>query len=208
VNRRVLLAFGAAIVVAGAVILLFALRARDELPPSEPTAEAPAAKPTQAPPPVNDGRPPHTWRDRLAERDPVAVHPDGTREYDIDGTRVRDHTTKPPSTAPVRAVPRADGRVVTPAVTQQLATDLRAGLRACVAGAGRGRGRNARVVGNVKLAIRGHQLSVTDSALEVTGIDDAASIKGCLAEAARAVTAATPDEADVEDYELRVSLLL
>lgn len=108
----------------------------------------------------------------------------------------------PPPDAPA-------GRRINIQVTSDLSQVLRPALQSCAANLAPGAaGDTSRVEGQVIIAIKDHQATVTSANFQLHDIAEAAQpdIKQCLVQRAMGVTAPAGDEPDLDSYTITVSL--
>lgn len=132
-------------------------------------------------------------------------------EYYVGDTRVRDHragehTPIQMSPAPPR---RPERRDTASRLTADLAQRIRPAMRACIADVpAEVRGDKPRVEGEIIVAIKDHQATVTSAALALRDVPDAAQlgVRPCLARAAVGLVAPAGTEDDVDGYPITLSL--
>jgi hypothetical protein len=152
---------------------------------------------------------------RLPDRPAAAASASGA-------PRVRDHragehaqtglpsaSAPPPASAlpPVRSAP--DGRQINAQVTADLSRKLRPSLKECAANlAPDVFGKKSRIEGEIVVAIKDHQATITSASLELRDVAEAAQpvLKQCLVRRAVGFTAPAGDEADVDGYPITLSL--
>jgi hypothetical protein len=210
-NRRYL-ALGAAIVVV-AVIGLYVVSRRsdpggdtakhdDLIRPKNPEVDPgqPKIKVTQTPPGTNrtDPRP-----------DPSGAG-SAVSDYMVGGVRIRDHRSG--DHAPVDIPPAIhppQGRKIPSQLTSDIAQKLRAVTTACTASMPvEGRGAQARLDGEIKIAIKNHQAEVTSATFQLRDVAGGADspVKQCMEQKSVGVTTPAGDEPDVEGYSISLSL--
>lgn len=214
-NRRVMLAFAAAAVIAAAVILYLAINAED----------GDAAASTSGD------------REELAARDPATATGDRTarpalptgdeagsgsaaggkpyREYvTADGRRVRDHRRHPPVDAGAGSAraPRPPGRTLDNSVTRSVGLAFKPVMKGCLKGlpstaAG---GKRARLQGELFVSIKDHQLKVDGAKLGIPQLEGDAVTEAiqCMQEKSAGITTAAPDEADLDRLAIRIDIAL
>jgi hypothetical protein len=170
-----------------------------------------------APAPVRPGRPDQRIADTQAGKARNRVVPalrlDGsaapTRPVGAQG--VRDHR------APERAAPAAPeqppdppaGHKINVQVTSDLSQVLRPALQDCATNLAPGvAGDTSRVEGQIVIAIKNHQATVTSASFQLRDFAEAAQadLKQCLVQRAVGVTAPAGDEPDIDGYPIVVSL--
>jgi hypothetical protein len=202
--NRGTLALGAGVVLAAAIGLYVALRTDD--PPVD--RGSPVTADHKEIPDTAPGKP-------RKIRDARAVAPSASpanTEYTVGETRIRDHRTgdharleiPPPSHPP-------GGREIATQVTGDLGQQIRPLLRACTANLPpAARSDRSRVEGQITIAIKDHQATVTAAAFQLRDIAEAAQdeLKQCLTQRAVGLTAPATDEADLDSYAITLSLAL
>jgi hypothetical protein len=199
--NRGTLALGAAIVVAAVIGLYVLLRAD-----SEP-APAPAQRdhPDHPDPKIADTDPGKS-RNRVV---PVLRHDGSAAPGRTAGPGVRDH--RGPERAAVEPPPPdvPAGRKIHVQVTSDLSQVLRPALQECAANLAPGTaGDTSRVEGQVVIAIKDHQATVTSASFQLHDFAEAAQpgIQHCLVQHAVGVTAPAGNEPDIDSYPITVSL--
>jgi hypothetical protein len=110
------------------------------------------------------------------------------------------------SPAPPR---RPERRDTASRLTADLAQRIRPAMRACIDGVpAELRGDKPRVEGEIIVAIKDHQATVTSAALALRDVPDAAQlgVRPCLARAAVGLVAPAGNEDDVDGYPITLSL--
>ena len=204
--NRALLALGALVLVAVIGIYVVVLRGGDGSPQTSP---APDPKFTQADP----GKPSLPVQQRAASgsaaADPSAP---AAREYVVDGVRVRDHRSgdhPPIDLAPPLHAP--EGRRIPSELTSTIAQKLRAVVAECAASVpGDVRGEKPRAEGEILIAIKNRQATVTGGTIQMRDVNGASAdaVKQCIEQKSIGVAAPSGDEPDVERYAITLSLRL
>jgi hypothetical protein len=197
--KRFYLAFAAAVVVIAVIGLVIAL-VSDE-PPATTTAKAPAAaepgKPRRAPVPA----PPAPTAGSSAPTGSQIVH---------DHRAPAPAATEPsPSETPPPERPPPGERPAGSQTTQVLSQRLPAALQECAANLQPTQhGVRSRIEGEIRIAIKDHQATITSAAFQLRDVIDAVQdeIKQCLVRHAVGVTAPADDEADIDSRAISVSL--
>lgn len=203
-NRK-LLVFGG-LIVAALAVLLFELHGGSEKAPVEhaaapaPTetasASASPATPSAAPSlpstaPADDGSDP------------------GAREYSVGGMQVRDHRSGDPQKLDLPPnVHAPDTRRLPSTLVSAVTAQLTDQLKACAAGlASDPSGARPRLEGQITVAIKDHQLSITGAMMQPRNMaDDAgAQLKQCMEQKAVGLTTPAADEDDLAAYTIRLS---
>jgi hypothetical protein len=208
-NRR-FLAAGAALVLAAVVALCVLLwtggeEAADRGSPVD--RGSPARRSSSEVADTASGKP------RKIRGGPTAM-PAGSAAIDvpIGETRIRDHRTG--AQEPVEVPPPSrppDGRRIAPQVTTNLSQQIRPLLRECTASLASGALTDkSRVEGEIVIAIKDRQATVTGASLQPRNIAEAAlnDVKQCLTQRAVGLTADAGEERDVDGYTITVSMAL
>jgi hypothetical protein len=142
----------------------------------------------------------------VPERNPASA------EHTVGQTRIRDHRTgdqAPPEIPPPSHPPR--GREIATQITGDLGQQIRPLLRACTRSLPpEAHTEKSRVEGQITIAIKDHQATVTAAAFQLRDIAEAAQaeVKQCLTQRAVGLTAPASNEADLDGYAISVSLAL
>jgi hypothetical protein len=196
--RRGTLVLGAAIVVA-AVIGLYILLRTDSPP-------APAPAPRDPP----DQKIADTGPGKARNRPAPVLRQDGSAApgRTAGPSSPRDHRAAEPAAVDPPSDPPA-GRRINVQVTSDLSQVLRPALQECAANLVPGTaGDLSRVDGQVVIAIKDHQATVTSASFQLHDFAEAAQadIQQCLVQRAVGVTAPAGDEPDVDSYPITISL--
>lgn len=142
----------------------------------------------------------------------LAVRPEPVTEYRTGQTRVRDHRTGEHTPIELSPPPhRRNGREISSHITSDLAQRLRPLVRQCTASVpAEARGAKPRVEGEILIAIKDHQATVTAATLQLLDVAEAAQgeVKRCLTQSAVGLVAPADDESDLESYPITLSLRL
>ncbi len=206
------LAIGAAAVLA-AIVILYYVVAHDGVATHEPIMGAPGAGGPRKPD-VDPGVPGTKTRAPALDQSP-ATPPSpsakvGATEQTIGGIRVRDH--RPGDHAPLEIPPAIHppgGRKIPPQLTFAISQQVRAVVAGCMASVpASDRGPAARLAGQVMIAIRDHQATVTGAVMQLRDMTGAAvdAAKQCVEQKSIGITAASGDEATLEDYAITLSV--
>jgi len=203
--NRGYLALGAAAVVAALIGLYLALSVgTSDDPAADRAAPGPAHPPTiqkiaeaQAAP----GKP----------RITPAPRSGSATEYLQGETRVRDHRAGEHGAFELNPAPprRLERRDTAPQLSTDLAQRIRPLLRDCTASVPpEVRGDKPRVEGEVIVAIKDHQATITSAALALRDVPETAQVEArqCLARSAVGLVASAGDAADVDGYPITLSL--
>jgi len=214
-SRRVVLAFGAAAVLAAAVILYLALNTPGGS--ANTSSEAPTARSGD----------PHTDHPRTGDRsnprnvtgdEPRGIPATGDRpttEHTIDGVLVRDHRSgdRPPIDLP-RNTHAPEGRKLPPTLTRDLSRQLQVVMNECAAKIPR----EARATGpdgprlesTIFIAIKDQQARITDATVQLRNLEGAsvAPAKLCIEQQALGLTTKATDEADLERYSVSITFAI
>ena len=197
----------AAVAVLAAIIALYVVLRED--PGHGEIAVAPPAAPKNAE--ADPGRPRMTARppERGGAVAPPAAAP-ATTEYTIDGIHVRDHRAggqSPPDLPP--AIHPPGGRRIPSQLTSEIMRNLRAVLATCGAGMpATDRGPASRIDGQIKIAIKDHQATVTRALVQLRGVTGGAvdSVKDCIERRSVGMVTPSGDEPDLDDYAITLSV--
>ncbi|MDQ3365873.1 MAG: hypothetical protein M3680_10640 [Myxococcota bacterium] len=210
-SRKGLLAVGGVAVI-GALVALWVLVLRDQ--PEDHAAgdiatTAPGGSAVRDPgvtPERGPSLPVVTQVDRNTNS-PSALPPD---EYVIDGKRVRDHRN-PEDRKPIDVPPNVhppDSRKVTPALTGAFTDQVLAIMRECGKAVPReALGTKPRMEGQIVIAIKDHQATVTSSTIQLRDVTGAAvdPVRQCIEQKSVGLGAAAPDERDLESYSINLT---
>lgn len=196
------LALGAAIVLAAAIGLYVMLRADGDAPPPDHATpgqriatDDPGKTRIPTTPPARLPKPPDPTDQTIGER------------------RIRDHRapehTEPEPEVPAPTRPAPEGRRIDAHVTSTLAQKLRPSLEECAANLPPdSHGAKSRVEGEIVIAIKDHQATVTSASFQLRDFAEAVqpAIKQCLVQHTVGFAAPAGDEADLEGYPIALSL--
>lgn len=167
-----------------------------DVAPPTPTVRVPAT-PTVAPSLPRD-----------PSGDPAVEAP---REYAVGDRIVRDHrkggqgpVDLPPSVHP------PDGRKIQSSLTSELAQKVKAVMNTCAAAIPpEARGEKPRMEGQIVIAIKDQQVTITRATVQLRNVVGAAvdATKQCIEQQALGITHPT-DEADVDSYDITLSFAL
>jgi len=213
-NRRRYLALGLAIVVAGIMGLYIIVASNDDAsarttPASPKNAEtahaAPRADVTPALPSARDVR---TVARPVA---PAGASSTGD-DYTIGDVRVRDHRTgEHPrfDVPPVIHAPR--GRKIPPQLASDIARKVRSAVAACAPNVpAEARAAKPRIEGEVTIAIKNQQASITSIAVQLRDVVGVAAdaAKQCVEQKSVGLSTPSGDEPDLDGYGITLSLRL
>jgi hypothetical protein len=146
--------------------------------------------------------------------EPRGARPDRepATETIINGVRVRDHRKdrSKPIHIPDRPRPES-GRRIPPSLTRDISDRLLPLVRECATGVPpEARGPKPRVLGNVVIAIKNKQVQVSQATFALTDVFGAPAepTQQCIQQKALGITLPAPDEEDLENYPVQVSLSL
>lgn len=204
-----MLAFGAVIVAAAAVILYLALNTDDSTAGSRPVSEAPEPAPTPAPTPERPGPP--VVADSGSDAAPADE--DKPREYMVDGVLIRDHRKNKGSGAVdlPRNIHRPNTRQIASTLTHDISGKLQGLMAECVATVPReARGEKPRLEGTVFMTIKDHQVRITEATVQLRNVEgeSVAAAKQCMEQRSVGITVPAPDEADLERYSISINYAL
>jgi hypothetical protein len=195
-----MLAVVAAVVVAAVIGLYITLR----------TDSAPAPVSAPVPPERPDQRIADTEPGKARNRVAPAIRLDGsaapTRPVGAQG--VRDHRAPEP-VAPEQPPDPPAGHKINVQVTSDLSQILRTALQDCATNLAPGAaGETSRIEGQIVVAIKDHQATVTSVSFQLRDFAEAAQadLKQCLAQRAIGVTSPAGNEPDIDSYPITVSL--
>jgi hypothetical protein len=206
VMNRGFLAVAGGLVLAGVIVLYVLLRASDD-PAAGRASNAPRI--TEA----DHGKPGPTVRP-VAPSDPAVPvgSGSGSRDYVIGGVRVRDHRS---GEHPMLDIPPAvhppQGRRIPSQLTYALTQKLRGVVNECAASVPQdGRGAKPRIDGEIIIAIKGQQATVTSGTFQLRDADSAseAPVKACMEQKAVGVATPSGDEPELENYAITLSVRL
>ncbi len=203
---------GATVLVAAAVLAVY-VRTSDDATPATvadatPTPSRPATDVQTRGGGVTQSVQPRLPGDGSAA---APARPDGVREYDVGGRRVRDHRTNAPPLDLPPAIHPPQGRLIDPLVTRAITEQVKSTMRECAkALAPEARGAKPRLDGLVVVAIKDKQVSVTSANVQlrdVTG-DTVAAVKQCIEHKSVGLAASAGAEADLPSYDITISYAL
>lgn len=200
--NRGILALVALLVLAAVIALYAVLRSDAPVDRASPTAIDP--KPMAEP---GRGKPRKT-----ADRPAIAPSVTPSTEVTVGQVRIRDHRTgehATPEIAPPSHPP--GGREIATQITGDLGQQLRPLLRTCAKDLpAEAHTDKSRVEGQITIAIRDHQATVTAATFQLRDIAEAAQaeFKQCLTQRAVGLTAPASNEADLDSYAITLSLAL
>jgi hypothetical protein len=130
-------------------------------------------------------------------------------EYMLDGNRVRDHRTgeHQPMDIPPNVHP-PDGRKIKPTLTHKFSEQVHLALAACRhLVPTEAIGQDARMEGQIVIAIKDGKATVTKSVMQLRNVVGASvePTRQCLEQKALAMSAPADDEADLDDYSINLS---
>lgn len=199
---------GVLVLVVAIGLLLWPGATDDEQLPSQPAkgAESEVATPTVLEPTAGPTGSSDNPADP-ADADPP-VRSDGVREYTVGGVRVRDHRKgdHPKLDVPPNIHPPG-GRKIASTLTSDLAQLARAVMNECVAKIPKeARGGSPRLEGQITIAIRDKQVTVTAATMQLREVVGASSdeAKQCIEQRSLGITAPA-DEADLSGYTINLS---
>lgn len=207
-NKPLALAFGGAAVLIAAIALVVQMKQKDEPAPAVPTVtERPDAAPSPRPGPsavVTEGSHPKKGGDPGNTTEPVVT--------EIDGKIVRDHRANP---SPVPQIPptihRPGGPQIKSTTTHDITQQMVKVLNECAKAVPKSaRGTKPRAEGQIVVAIKDKQVSITKALVELRDVegDVVEPTKRCIEEKSVGLTTSAKDEADVENYEISISFAL
>ncbi|MCX5746657.1 MAG: hypothetical protein NT062_29625 [Proteobacteria bacterium] len=211
------LMFGAVVVVLAVVVLVWKLRGSDVVSTTSTSGatavpvDDPPASPNHVSTIQTPDRPPITGRTPGVKVGPAEGSPTITpsTEYQVGNVTVRDHrgSNHAPMDIPIN-LERPDGRKVSSTLVSEISQKMRAVLAACAKEVPpEARGPKPRMEGEITIAIKDHQVTVSSTVIRLTDVVGAAvdPTQQCLEKGALAVTHVAPDEADVASYQINLS---
>jgi hypothetical protein len=136
----------------------------------------------------------------------------GSRDYMIGGVHVRDHRSGEHAELDIPpAIHPPQGRRIPSQLTYDLTQRLRGVVNECAANVPRdGRGANPRIEGEILIAIKNQQATVTGGTFQLRDADaaSAAPVKACVEQKAIGVATPSGDEPELENYAITLSLRL
>jgi hypothetical protein len=198
---------------------------RPTLGPGDPTAQpgdqpggtSGAVTPGNGPPPLATGSnaPVVTPRDQPrgtgAETPGQGAAPQG-QDYAVGDVRVRDH--RGGSNAPLDVPPNVhtpEGPRIDSTLTAALGRKVKLVMLECAKTASRdGRGTEPRVDGQIVIAVKTNQATIVSSVMQPHDVSAAAAsaIKSCVEPKLVGVTAPAPNQADLDNYSINLSMKL
>lgn len=196
------------LVLAGGVGLWLMLRGGDDAVAQRPREPISATEPPPTPTEIGTSAP--TVAPSLPGETPAT--PGGeVKEYVVGDRRVRDHRTGdhapidiPPSVHP------AEGRRLTSNLVHEVGLKLKVVVKECAATLPTtARGKDPHLEGQVVVAIKAKQVTVTKAVVQLRDVNDAAvdAVKKCIEEKALTLTH-TAEETDLESYDINLSYAL
>lgn len=207
--NRGYLALGGALVLA-AVIGLYAVLSRGDDRAVTPAPRDPEI--AQASPGKPSGSGPARTPSANVTPEQTTPSTTTTKEYTVGGVRIRDHRSGAhvqPDVPP--AIHPPGGRKVPSELTSGIAQKVRAVVAECAASVpAEARGEKPRADGEIRIAIKSQQATVTGATIQMRDVVGAAGdpVKQCIEQKAIGVATPSGDEADLEDYAITVSFRL
>lgn len=196
-------------VLAGGVVLWLMLRGSDD-EVAKPTGETVTAPTGSAPPATDRGPAAPSVAPSLPGSTPSAEEGE-VKEYVVGDRRVRDHRKGdhapidiPPSVHP------AEGRRLTSNLVHEVGLKLKVMVKECAQALPAGaRGKDPHLEGQVVVAIKAKQVTVTRAVVQLRDVTDASveTIKKCIEERALTLTHQA-EETDLESYDINLSYAL
>ena len=203
---RKLLVVGALIVVALVLLWVFVRDGGDAAQPPQRAAPAQAAATTTSSPSASAAAP--ASAPRLPD-DPAPTGSDSAREYAVGGMQVRDHRSGTPQQMTLPPNVHAPGsRRVPTALVSAISEQVKDVMSTCAQDVpAAARGASPRLEGQLVVAIKDHQLSVTSATVKLTDIADdaAAQATQCIEQKSVGLAAPAPDQDDLDAYSIRIS---
>lgn len=143
---------------------------------------------------------------------PASSGSDTADSYTIGGVQVRDHRGggSPHMDIPPNIHP-PEAHEISSAIVQNVAQQVRGVMKQCAQGLpGDERGTKPRVEGQLVVAIKDHQLTVTGATMQLRDVQGGAleSTRQCIEQGSVGLHAAAADEPDVDHYSISVNFAL
>jgi hypothetical protein len=214
-SRAPALVIGGIVVLAaavGLVVLLSSSAEDDAAKPATPIGDG-LQKPVVPPPAAPVGGTSVTVTD--VPRGPAGTEAgkdpgEKADKYTVDGVPVRDHRTG--DNAPMDLPPNihpAEARMIPSQLTAAISGQVRKVMMECVQSLPReGRGTKPRLEGQIDVSIKKQTLTVTKSAVQLRDLENTAgvdAVKACVESKSVGLTTAAANEADLDDYSIRLS---
>jgi hypothetical protein len=197
-------------VLAAAIVLVMLLRNENPAPPQTTTAvAAPAANIQPATSPQMQ-----SVQSPLDAGIPTAIAADDPRRtVERDGMVIHDHRDKPTAaTDPTPVINRPGGRLLPPAVANQLSDVVRAGVMECAnAVPASAKGKDPTVSAHIQVAIKAGKMSVVSVDEPMAhDVDKSATaeLNKCLSASLGAATMDVTDEADIASYPITLQFAI
>jgi len=205
--NRGYLALGLATVVA-AIMVLYIIMARGDDAAARSDAPAKNPEPAPATTPRGHATPPTLPDSTAARREPSG----SATDYTIGDVRIRDHRSGEHAQLDVPPVVHAPlSRKIPPQLSFDISQKVRAIVAACATALpANARGDKPRIEGQITIAIKDHQATVTSAALQlrdVVGVtvDDT---RKCVEQKSIGATTPSGDEPDLDGYGITLSIRL
>ena len=133
-------------------------------------------------------------------------------DYAVGDVRVRDHRAG--SNAPVDIPPSVhtpEGPRIDSTLTAKIGQQVQTIMYACAKGTSReGRGPQPRIEGQIVIAVKAKQASVLSSVMQPRDVSaaTASAIKSCMEPKVIGLTEAAPNQADLDNYSINLSMKL
>jgi len=210
---RKALVIGGLVVVALVAALWLALK-KDLAEESQASTESstPAGEVAVAPPSRGDR--PTVTQSTVGEVPALPEPPPGAnpRDYVVGDIRVRDHRAGnrelldiPPNVHP------AEGRKIPSTLTHEISQKVKDVMMQCVANLPReARGEKPRLEGQISIAIKDKQLSVTKSTMHLRNMsgESVEPAKQCIEQKSIGLVNPAPDQDDLDDYTINLSFAI
>jgi hypothetical protein len=206
-----MLAFGAAAIVAAAVILYLATQAGDA--PASSAKPGPMVAESEPRPEDPSGNATPPKRERQASKQANGETMPAPREYVTeDGRRVRDHRRNPTPEEGSAPAPDPPARTLSTSTTQTVVVPFKEAIRECTKSLPpRAPGaKRSRLQGELLVEIKEQQLTVTDAKLGIPGMEGEAvtAAIACLKEKSAAIATSATGEADFQSTSIRIDVAL
>jgi hypothetical protein len=192
-------------------VLVLVLSAEDGTPAQ---ASSPVARPAVVGASGSSAAAPTVTATERGER-PALPEPapgQSPKDYVVGDIRVRDHRAgdSEPLDIPPNVHP-AEGRALPSTLTHEIAQKVKAVVMACTASLPEdARGGRPRVEGQIEVAIKGGQMTITKSTMQLREVigDAALTTKQCVETKSIGLANPAPDQADLDRYSINVTFAI
>lgn len=205
--NRGYLALGAAVVLAAVIGLVVVLRRGDDASAKPASVDQKPSGGEHDQPGINLPQTPSSGQPRPAER---AGSGSAVSDYMIGGVHVRDHRSGDHAPLDIPpAIHPPEGRKISSQLTADIAQKLRAMTTECAGSVPpEARGATPRLDGEILIAIKDQQATVTSATFQVRDVAGAAAgpVKQCMEQKTVGVATPSGNEPDVQGYAITLSL--